>query len=355
MEKKLTKNEKGITLVALIITIIILLILAVVSIRAITGDNILGKAEAGKNMYSEAEEEEKVKRGVNSALIDGTGTIKDAESLKKALEGEGLKVKSVILKGTNYEAILENGNKYTISINGGVSKADGGSSSEGISKASDFTHQGGKITGLSETGIAKLNNGITDLTIPTKIDDDSITEIGDMAFAGVMYNEETEEETPTDYSKITSVIIPGEIQKIGMGAFAYCTELKQVGLVEGLTSLGQIAFAACTSLKDIVIPSSVQTIGSTALGGAGIESATILEGVQKLGDLMFNSCKQLKVINLPSTITFIANDPDSFNSTNSLTTVNINQTAEDIKKIEGIDTINSYTNIYDKDGNKVEL
>ena len=54
MEKKLTKNEKGITLVALIITIIILLILAVVSIRAITGDNILGKAEKAKEKYESA-------------------------------------------------------------------------------------------------------------------------------------------------------------------------------------------------------------------------------------------------------------------------------------------------------------
>ena len=58
MEKKLTKNEKGITLVALIITIIILLILAVVSIRAIRGDNILGKSEAGKNKYEEAKKNE---------------------------------------------------------------------------------------------------------------------------------------------------------------------------------------------------------------------------------------------------------------------------------------------------------
>ena len=111
MEKKLTKNEKGITLVALIITIIILLILAVVSIRAITGDNILGKAEAGKNMYSETEEEEKVKRGVNSALIDGTGTIKDAESLKKALEGEGLEFveAEVQMIPTTYVSLDEKG------------------------------------------------------------------------------------------------------------------------------------------------------------------------------------------------------------------------------------------------------
>ena len=58
MEKKLTKNEKGITLVALIITIIVLLILAVISIRAITGDNILGKSETAKEKYESAKSNE---------------------------------------------------------------------------------------------------------------------------------------------------------------------------------------------------------------------------------------------------------------------------------------------------------
>ena len=37
--KKKLKNEKGITLIALVITIIVLLILAAVSIATLTGDN----------------------------------------------------------------------------------------------------------------------------------------------------------------------------------------------------------------------------------------------------------------------------------------------------------------------------
>ena len=71
MEKKLTKNEKGITLVALIITIIILLILAVISIRAITGDNILGKSETAKNKYIEAKEQEKDTIADYEEYLDG--------------------------------------------------------------------------------------------------------------------------------------------------------------------------------------------------------------------------------------------------------------------------------------------
>ena len=55
---KLTKNEKGITLVALIITIIVLLILAVVSIRAIKDGGILSKTQTAKEIYLNAKQNE---------------------------------------------------------------------------------------------------------------------------------------------------------------------------------------------------------------------------------------------------------------------------------------------------------
>ena len=80
MEKKLTKNEKGITLVALIITIIILLILAVVSIRAITGDNILGKSETAKEKYESAKKDETDRLGDYSNEIKINENNKSIES-----------------------------------------------------------------------------------------------------------------------------------------------------------------------------------------------------------------------------------------------------------------------------------
>ena len=52
---KRTKNNKGITLVALIITIVILLILAVVSINAIQNDGILEYAENAKTSYTQGQ------------------------------------------------------------------------------------------------------------------------------------------------------------------------------------------------------------------------------------------------------------------------------------------------------------
>ena len=52
-------NNKGITLVALIITIIILLILATVTIMSITGDGIISKSRQAKVDYERGQEEEK--------------------------------------------------------------------------------------------------------------------------------------------------------------------------------------------------------------------------------------------------------------------------------------------------------
>lgn len=48
------RGQKGITLVALIITIIVLLILAVVTIAAVTGDGIINHAENARDAYKDA-------------------------------------------------------------------------------------------------------------------------------------------------------------------------------------------------------------------------------------------------------------------------------------------------------------
>ena len=52
------KSEKGITLIALIITIVIMLILAIVTIAAVKGEGIIGKAKQAKADYQNAQVEE---------------------------------------------------------------------------------------------------------------------------------------------------------------------------------------------------------------------------------------------------------------------------------------------------------
>ena len=67
---KILKN-KGITLIALIVTIIVLLILAGVGIAMLTGENgILGKATIAKEKTKEAEDEENKRLEDYSSMID---------------------------------------------------------------------------------------------------------------------------------------------------------------------------------------------------------------------------------------------------------------------------------------------
>ena len=69
-QRKILKNSKGITLIALVITIIVLLILAGVTIATLTGDNgILGKANEAKTRTNEKDEEEQIKIGYSEYLI----------------------------------------------------------------------------------------------------------------------------------------------------------------------------------------------------------------------------------------------------------------------------------------------
>ena len=76
----LKRKERGITLIALVITIIVLLILAGVSIAMLTGENgILTQAQNAKNKTEQSGEEEKVKLAVVAAKTDGYGEIKEED------------------------------------------------------------------------------------------------------------------------------------------------------------------------------------------------------------------------------------------------------------------------------------
>ena len=96
---KLNTN-RGITLVALIITIIILLILAMVSIRLVMNGGIIDKANKATQAYKESEIQEQIKLAYNewqTARWDGTaGYTVSSEPTEQSIDN-GLVVK----KGDN--------------------------------------------------------------------------------------------------------------------------------------------------------------------------------------------------------------------------------------------------------------
>ncbi|MCI8637238.1 MAG: hypothetical protein HFJ36_05335, partial [Clostridia bacterium] len=83
------KANKGITLIALVITIIVLLILAGVTIATLTGENgVLTKVQTAKNKTNEASVREKAQIAVMGSYgVNGTIDINELKENLKQTEG----------------------------------------------------------------------------------------------------------------------------------------------------------------------------------------------------------------------------------------------------------------------------
>ena len=169
------KRNKGITLIALVVTIIVLLILAGVSINMLTGQNgILNRASEAKEKTENAQTEELVKFAVMSSI--GTDGLIDLNQLKTEIESQGGRV-----TGTTFPVTVIMGkSSYQIDQTGNITEA---STTPQISYTVTNT-DGTEITDTANSNLpesAKLNvtiTNISELTVTSiKIKKSSGTEI----------------------------------------------------------------------------------------------------------------------------------------------------------------------------------
>ena len=117
-------NQKGITLIALVITIIVLLILAGISISMLSGDNgILRQASEAKEDTKKKTMEEQIKLAAVDAFMKGEDliTIEDVDDLNDALSSQGLNV-TATGDATNGYTVTSEEDMYIISTTGAVKK-----------------------------------------------------------------------------------------------------------------------------------------------------------------------------------------------------------------------------------------
>lgn len=125
--------------------------------------------------------------------------------------------------------------------------------------------------------------------VPEKMDDYTVTEIGENAFQHC-------------YS-IEQLVLPDSIKKIGRYAFDECFALEKITFSKNLEVIGGSAFGLCESLKQIVIPDSVVEIGEQAFSNCkNLEKVTLPSGLKKLNRYAFDCGENLKEIVLPDSL-----------------------------------------------------
>jgi hypothetical protein len=114
----------------------------------------------------------------------------------------------------------------------------------------------------------------------------TVTSIGDSAFL--------------DCSELTDVTISDGVTSIMSDAFSGCG-LTSVMIPEGVTSIGDYAFSYCGDLTSLTIPNSVTNIGHDAFWGSGLTSVTIPDSVTIIGSDAFYGCSGLTSVTIVAT------------------------------------------------------
>lgn len=65
-----------------------------------------------------------------------------------------------------------------------------------------------------------------------------------------------------------NVVIPEEIEELGLYSFAYCESVKHVVIPEGITEIGRGTFQNCANLQSVTIPKSVEEIDKSVFEGS---------------------------------------------------------------------------------------
>lgn len=105
-----------------------------------------------------------------------------------------------------------------------------------------------------------------------------------------------------DCINLESVTIKSNISSIPGSLFYGCASLKEVNIPDTVKSIGWQAFYGCKSLKSIDLPFGLETINGYAFQESGLESIDIPCTVTSLQYKTFYGSSNLKEINLPDSV-----------------------------------------------------
>lgn len=139
-----------------------------------------------------------------------------------------------------------------------------------------------------------------EISVPEKIGGDTVTAIGEYAFSPDA--KRIREEQRDLRRAITKVALPDTIESIGEFAFFKCKSLTEINIPERLGEISK-GMLDITGLKSIVIGGNVKKIGAVAFWGCrDLISVKLGEGVSEIDVAAFYNCTNLGTIVLPRSL-----------------------------------------------------
>ena len=290
------KKERGITLIALIVTIIVLLILASVSIAMLIGENgILTQAKRAKEETKEAEIKEKIILAVTSAKI--LDDELSQSTLQEAIDKEfGEKIANVISNGD-----------YTFTINFISDKQDYNVVEDGVEKKINWKASMENAV-APESQNEERNNGVIGIGIDGKPVDMDLWEYNKLDSGGyevVYFSEENlkdgkiignipqyiKDADDKEFVEVTSLQeafmnntkleiapeIPYTITNL-RGTFKGCSNLKNLPAIPGNVTNLLAVFENCSLITEApVLPEKAEDISWAFHGCTNLKSAPIIK------------------------------------------------------------------------------
>ncbi len=297
------KKETGITIVALVVTIVVMLILVGVSVTVSINGGLFNTTKESTyktevSQVKEALEEEIVQRkarresvdNITIADLDIPNKIKDKYKDKLIIIGKDIYYDPVNIEKDNEETWLEDMDIIA------------------STKLFTYNNNGDTITGLSESGYAAIENGVTKFVMPTKyVSKDAngnrkvttITTIGENAFNAKADGKEA-------CAKIKSIVFPTTLKTLKTNAFDGCSGLEKIDLSNTqIGAIGNYSFRNCSNLAEVKAPDTLKSIGAASFANCKNLLKIDLSKTQVtyIGQYAFSYCKNLKEAILPENLT----------------------------------------------------